>query len=486
MANIISLWTPSLPTISDGFAGCGGSSAGSEAAGAIVQLAMNHNACSLSTHMHNFPHAEHRIEDIADLDPFAPPHPLMSWWSPECKHHSPSRGEKVKDLGQPTLWQCGELDGQAEKSRMSMNQVLRWSEAKYDLGVPYQTIFVENVEEVHHWQGFHSWMKGMLNIGRGYYAHRELHLNSQIFGVPQSRDRVYFVFWPKRNRAPRLDILPRGYCWRCARLVNGIQCWKNPAKQWGKYRQQYTYNCEYCLWEITPEYTPASAIIDWSKPARTIGERKKPLKVTTIERVRIGIGRFCGGQHPMPLLVETCRSHKGGGFSRPVTEPGFTQTTSQSIGVAHTQEAMPFVGNRARSQSAGSYTSAITNPLPTMTTQQEQGLVLPPQATAQPFPFFVSYYSNGKPYGVDQPLCTVSTRDRNGLCLPPETKSALHDLPSWRFRMLDRYEVQRAMGFDPSYQVVANSEREAVRQLGLAVTPIVAEYLVRAALDALS
>jgi len=121
-----------------------------------------------------------------------------------------------------------------------------------------------------------------------------------------------------------------------------------------------------------------------------------------------------------------------------------------------------------------------------MTTQQEQGLVLPPQATAQPFPFFVSYYSNGKPYGVDQPLCTVSTRDRNGLCLPPETKSALHDLPSWRFRMLDRYEVQRAMGFDPSYQVVANSEREAVRQLGLAVTPIVAEYLVRAALDALS
>src|SRR5579859_1079208 len=286
MARIPYLWTSSLPGISDGFAGCGGSSSGAEAAGAIVQLAMNHNPQSLSTHRHNFPQAQHRIEDIADLDPSASPHPLMSWWSPECKYHSPSRGEKVKDLDQLSLWQCGELDERAERSRMSMNQVLRWTSAKHDLGMPYQTIFVENVEEVHHWQGFTRWLKGMLNVGKGYYTYRELHLNSLIFGVPQSRDRVYFVFWPKRSRTPKLDFQPRGYCSRCDKMVTALHCWKNQAKRWGKYRQQYTYNCEYCLREVVPLSTPAANIIDWSKPARTIGERAKPLKETTIQRIR--------------------------------------------------------------------------------------------------------------------------------------------------------------------------------------------------------
>jgi site-specific DNA-cytosine methylase len=204
-----------------------------------------------------------------------------------------------------------------------------------------------------------------------------------------------------------------------------------------------------------------------------------------MERIQMGIERFCGEQQVVPLLVETCRSYTDGALSRPVTEPGFTQTTSQSIGVAYPGAPLPFVVNVARSKSPGRYTSAVTAPLPTLTTQQEQALVSPPEWADQWPPFLVPYYRNGKPYGVDRPLCTVTTKHRNGLCLPPEVSGEITDVDAWRFRMLDRYEVQAAMGFDPDYQIIASSQREAVRQLGLAVTPIVAERLVRAALEAL-
>ena len=99
MSRISYSWTTSLATLSDGFCGAGGSSYGAERAGAIVQLAMNHNAKSLLTHEANFPLAQHRIEDIADLDPSDPPHPLMAWWSPECRFHSLSRGKKINEYG---------------------------------------------------------------------------------------------------------------------------------------------------------------------------------------------------------------------------------------------------------------------------------------------------------------------------------------------------------------------------------------------------
>jgi len=529
MSRIPYPWTTSLPTMSDGYCGAGGSGFGAECAGAIVQLAMNHNAKSLATHQMNFPLAQHRIEDIADLNPCAPPHPLMAWWSPECRFHSVSQGKKIKNLAQLQLWECGEFDEVAERSRMSMDQVWRWAESKQELGVPYQIIFVENVIEVHHWVGFRPWLAKMISLG---YDYRELHLNSMFFGVPQSRDRVYFVFWRKGNRAPKLDFMPRGYCEHCAMHVDCLQCWKKPHRQWGKYRTQYTYNCAYCTREVIPFYAPAASIINWLKPAQKIGERKKPLKEVTMKRIRMGIERFCLAEHGMPLLIETCHNQAGGAFSRPIGEPCFTQTTSQSMGVA-----LPFLVDLSRSHATNNRAYSIENPLPTVTAQREKGVAIPPPFTPfivglshvnsesdhtsdvddplptqttrqdkalllpdmqammheQTNPFLVSYYSNGKPYSTSDPLCTISTKARNGLCLPPRGEggdgglsASPLDMNEWLFRMLDRYEIQGAMGFDPRYHIVATSEREAVRQLGLAVTPRVAQWLVQAALESLS
>ena len=528
MSRISYSWTTSLATLSDGFCGAGGSSYGAERAGAIVQLAMNHNAKSLLTHEANFPLAQHRIEDIADLDPSDPPHPLMAWWSPECRFHSLSRGKKIKNLDQLHLWECGEFDEAAERSRMSMDQVWRWAQTKAELGRPYQIIFVENVVEVHYWKGFQPWLAKMLSLG---YEYKELHLNSMFFDVGQSRNRAYFVFWRKGNRAPLLNFLPRGYCIHCGRHVDCLQCWKNPQRQWGKYRIQYTYNCEYCLREVVPFYTSAASVINWQKPAQKIRERKKPLKEITMQRIRMGIERFCQNAVPTPLLIETCRSQTESMLSRPVEEPCFTQTTSQSMGIAS-----PFVVDPRRSRATNNCAYPVGNPLPTVTSQREKAVAIQPHAT--PFvvnlshvnsesisahsigdplstqtarqdkalllpsmqdeedeqiqPFLVSYYSNGKAYPSSEPLCTVSTKARNGLCLPPEGQRYTNppasslDMNEWHFRMLDRYEIQKAMGFVSSYQIMATSEREAVRQLGLAVTPAVAQWLVQAALTSLS
>jgi len=462
----------SLPTLSDAFCGCGGSSSGAKRAGAIIKLGINHNVDSLTTHQYNFPFAQHRIEDITEISPYDPPHTLMSWWSPECKFHSPSRGKKIKNLDQPVLWECGELDEVAERSRMCMDQVWRWAEAKMELGVPYQIIFVENVVEVHHWHGFDRWLKKLLSLG---YDYQELNLNSMFFGVPQSRDRVYFVFWRKRNRVPKLDFLPQGYCRYCAKVVDCLQLWKNQFKRWGKYRIQYTYNCEYCLREIHPFHVPAASIINWQKPATKIGERTKPLADSTMERIQKGIERFSD----YPFVLETCHNQTGGAYIRSVLSPCFTQTTAQSMGIA-----MPG-GIEAE--------EAWLRAPSTQIARQDNAQLFPdvqPQQRLQPHPFLVSYYSNGKAYLPSKPLCTVSSRDRNGLCLPPAEPTifspSLRDINEWRFRMLDRYEVQGAMGFEPDYQIIASSEREAVRQLGLAVTPAVAAWLVQAALESLS
>ncbi len=485
-------WMTSLPTLSDAFCGCGGSSSGAERAGAIIQLGINHNVDSLTTHQYNFPFAQHRIEDITELSPYDPPHPLMSWWSPECKFHSPSRGKKLKGLDQPVLWECGELDEIAERSRMCMDQVWRWAEAKVELGVPYQIIFVENVVEVHHWHGFDRWLRKLISLG---YDYRELNLNSLCFGVPQSRDRVYFVFWRKRNCAPKLDFLPQGYCRRCAKVVDCLQLWKNQFKRWGKYRVQYTYNCEYCLREVHPFHVPAASIINWQKPATKIGERTKPLADSTMERIQKGIERFSD----FPFVLETCHNQTSGAYIRSVLSPCFTQTTAQSMGIAIPDEiqakkawlhaSMPFMVAHGNPDSA--YTHSDVAPLSLHPAGPDKAQLFPDgTAPSRPHPFLVSYYSNGKAYPPSQPLCTVSTRDRNGLCLPPvgttTLSSSLRDINEWRFRMLDRYEVQRAMGFDSDYQIIASSEREAVRQLGLAVTPAVAEWLVQAALESLS
>jgi site-specific DNA-cytosine methylase len=89
-------------------------------------------------------------------------------------------------------------------------------------------IIVENVVDARLWVMWDAWLHAMDSLG---YNHKAVYLNSMhAWPTPQSRDRMYVVFWKKGNRAPNLDFTPAAYCQRCEKNVQAIQSWKNPNR----------------------------------------------------------------------------------------------------------------------------------------------------------------------------------------------------------------------------------------------------------------
>ncbi len=435
------VWPDSDLSFIDGFCGAGGSSLGCEVAGARVKLAMNHNDRSLATHAYNFPHADHAKIDISLEDPKKYPHATMAWFSPECSNHSTSKGIKLRDQQQPALpdveWTDREEDPFIERSRATMWDVYRWANAKCEQGQPFQLIFVENITKVPLWRDYRSWLTEMTNLD---YRFRTISFNSMFAPtipspVPQSRDRWYTVFWRKGNPAPDLDIYPVAFCPRCSQTVNAVQCWKRPTRTYGEYRRQYVYCCPRCAKEVTPAYTPVSTILDWDYPMQTVGDpnRKRKLKPTTIERIGDGLARFCG--KPVPFLVETCRSHSKR-IARSISD--FTQTKSV-------------------------------------------GVVIPPGHERT---FLMSYYRKPVYRSILSVVGTCTSKHRHALISLP-VGIEMPDVEACKFRMLHLGEIKKAMGFPDSYTIVCTSQKEGVRQCGLAVTPAVATELMRRGMSSL-
>ena len=126
---------------------------------------------------------------------------------------------------------------------------------------------------------------------------------------------MYVVFHKKGNKAPDLDFRPKALCPQCNKIIGAKQVFKPTPKvrqmggRWGRYGDQYIYICEQCTLrgvngkdavEVMPLYFAAANAIDWSLPAERIGDRKRPLKPKTIERIRKGLELF-GNQY---LMVE--------------------------------------------------------------------------------------------------------------------------------------------------------------------------------------
>jgi DNA (cytosine-5)-methyltransferase 1 len=109
----------------------------------------------------------------------------------------------------------------------------------------------------------------------------------------------------------------------------------------------------------------------------------------------------------------------------------------------------------------------VTDPLSTQVAACTQDWLL------QRSPYLVSYYQNGTASGIAEAVPTVTTLDRHGLAEPgPELR-----VEDCYFRMLQPHEIQAAMAFPESYQVLGNS-RDKVKQLGNAVTPPAMAWLI--------
>lgn len=426
-------------TVTDLFCGAGGSSLGAAMAGAEPRLGLNHWPLAIETHNSNFPDADHDCTDVSACDPrrYFPTQVLIA--SPECTSHSLAKGKKRRAAGQEDFFRTAEQDPGSVRSRSTMWDVPRFAEAhRYDL------VIVENVVDIRYWDPYPAWLQAMHCLG---YRHREVFLNSMFaHPTPQSRDRIYVVFWRKGNRAPDLDIRPSSWCTRCERDIEAVQSWK-PGRTWGRYRRQYVYCCPSCTAEVTPYYYAALNAIDWTIPAERIRDRARPLKERTLERCRYGLERY--GR--TPLVVRTnmtsgvgCRvrdprqapldtlpgswdhavltpAHSG--HVRPGTEPLATQTARQDFALVapwliHTR-AMTGLEHRVR--------NAAAEPGATQTADLDFGVAFPPS--------FVLTYRNyegaaGYPLAaLTDPLRTIVAHTQERLVI---NGAALLSLRDWK------------------------------------------------------
>jgi DNA (cytosine-5)-methyltransferase 1 len=417
---------PSDLTVTDQFCGAGGSSIGVVRAGARLRMALNHWKLAIETHNTNFPDADHDCTDVSACDPRRYPSTDILITSPECTTHSPAGGSR-KSKPQRDLFSPQADDPALTRSRATMWDVPRFAEFHQ-----YNAIIVENVIEAYRWPLFATWLEAMHILG---YEHRIVCMNSMFaHPTPQSRDRLYVVFWKKGNRAPKLDFRPPAFCHQCERQVRARQTWKN-GRTVGKYRQQYIYTCPECRREVLPYYYAALNAIDFSLPAERIGDRNRPLKPRTLERIRYGLERY-GRQ---ALLVTTNQTTDGGRV-RILTDPHFTQTASWLTGFVQPVCLVDVANTHSNAKGV----RGLDRELGAVTTQATAALVgLPffvtagsnetdPRSVADPMaaqtgterfamvaPFIVNGHMSRRVHGVDQPLGTQSAcREHDAVLIP--------------------------------------------------------------------
>ena len=243
--------------IADLFCGAGGTSAGAlEAAEFLGRkprlTAVNHWPVAIATHETNHPAARSLCTGVDAVNPrdlFGEDELDLLWASPECTHHSVARGGKpINDQSRATAW-C----------------VVRWAEA---LRPPI--ILVENVPEFQTWgpigskgrplaskkgETFQAWLNALRSLG---YKVDHRMLCAADYGDPTTRTRLFIqavrgkrkIVWPEATHSKGEDLF------------------------------------------ATRRWTPAREIIDWSLPAGSIFERKKPLSPKTLARIEAGLRKF--------------------------------------------------------------------------------------------------------------------------------------------------------------------------------------------------
>lgn len=350
-------------TMTDMFCGAGGSSTGAlEVPGIEVKVATNHWDLAIETHNTNHQDADHVLADVSQIDPRYFPHSDILWASPECTNHSVAKGVKRARQAESLF---DKPDEAAERSRATMWDVPRFAEHHQ-----YKIIITENVVDAARWVMWDAWLHAMDSLG---YDHHVVYLNSmhaQAFGLPapQSRDRMYVVFWLKGNPRPNFERLrPLAFCAQCDEVVQAVQVFKK-TPSWGRYRTQYVWRCPRTSCRnavVEPGWLPASSIIDWSLPAQRIGDREKPLAAKTMRRIEAGLKKYVE-----PFLMRNNSVPHGdnaGRMSTPTSEVMRTLTTA-----GHQSLVVPVEGRD------GKTAQSSAEALRTQTTRAETGLAVPP------------------------------------------------------------------------------------------------------------
>lgn len=401
----------SFITVTDQFCGAGGSSQGVRLVarkrnlnnGLEVKLAMNHWKLAIETHNTNFPNTDHVCTDISACDPRRYPSTNILITSPECTVHSPAGGgqAKKKKFGNQ-LSLTGKLASEEaeERSRVTMWDVCRFAEYH-----KYELIIVENVVEARtKWVLFDEWLRCMDKLG---YQHTIKYINSMhAHPTPQSRDRMYCVFWRKGNKSPNLDFTPVAPCRKCLQNVEAYQWWK-PGRDQGKYRTQYLYKCPQCHEVVEPYFHAAFNVIDWTKPGTRIGDKKPSLKPKTLARCQYGIDKYWNEPSFINVKYSSgieCRVKSLG------ADPLTTQPQEQAMGLLNpciiSSRYIQGIANRVK--------SSDNHALPVQVTDGRESILFPP--------FVVTPNYDGVDRRVKQiyePLSAQTTQAERAIVTPP-------------------------------------------------------------------
>lgn len=375
--------------IIDNFAGGGGASTGIEMAiGRSVDIAINHDPAAIAMHRANHPATKHYCEDVWQIDPFkackATP-VALAWFSPDCTHFSRAKGGKPVDKN---------IRG------------LAWVAVRWAFAVRPAVIMLENVPEIQTWgpldehnrpikeragETFDGFIKalttGMENdhpalpdaidaiglgaicfVTHGLKYHVEYRtLTSCDYGAPTKRTRFYLIarsdgkpiVWPKPTHGD----------------PDGIEVRAGMIKPW----------------------RTAAECIDWSIPAQSIFERKKPLAENTLRRIARGIKKYVI-DNPEPFIVH----YKFDNEPESVNKPLSTITSVNS----HYVVTPTIMCNNDHNNG-----TSVTDPLNTVTTGNRHYLVAPS---------LIQYHTEtgadevrGQP--VTEPLMTQDTSNRYAL-----------------------------------------------------------------------
>ncbi|MCX3082809.1 DNA cytosine methyltransferase [Klebsiella michiganensis] len=343
--------------IVDNFAGGGGASTGIELAiGRSVDIAINHDPNAVAMHTTNHPDTLHYCESVYSVRPqvaTAGHRVGLAWFSPDCRHFSKAKGAKpVEKAIRGLAW-----------------IVLRWA-----LDVEPRVMMLENVEEFKTWGPLLAaeMRPDPERVGETFQAF----VGMLTTGIPADHPALaecceFLELSPDSEQAKRL-IAGLGYvvdfrelraCDYGAPTIRKrfFMVMRRDGKPivWPEATHGDPKSAAVLAGKRAPWRTAAECI-DWSIPAPSIFDRKKPLAVNTLKRIARGIQRFVIDS-ASPFIVKCNHTTTRGKYDcfrgQALDDPLQTiKTHGYAIAVPHL--------TKFRTGATG---QEVTDPLPTVT-----------------------------------------------------------------------------------------------------------------------
>jgi DNA (cytosine-5)-methyltransferase 1 len=351
-----------------------------------------------------------------------------------CTNHSPANTKKAYEQGL-TLFNMNDPDYEAavtrsERDRATANCVLHYAARHRP-----RMILVECTTQLSSWgvavpgkkkvgdgRTYRWWLKQFDLLG---YSHKVLYLNTQFFGVPQSRDRGFWVFWLKELPAPDLDHRPIAWCDRCHKVVESRWTWKTGLTPTGKvaYGEQYNYTCPSCRREVVPTMAPSISALDLTDLGVRIGD--KPLKrfvdketgeviMSPMAPATMARAERCRQRFPeFPAVLMPAKAVHG--TEKHPWKPMATQTSQQETSLLSTGAVMVAAGNTYERPGSDCRSRDLSEPLWSQTATSTTGLVTPPVAVTGMVT--VGHRHNGDGKHISVPMDTVTATPEKAVFL---------------------------------------------------------------------